>query len=62
MVVVESVKVVSEVYVFLFGEVVDVNLFLGDVFEIVNVELLGVGWFFKIKIVDVGELENFMFE
>lgn len=37
---VESVKVVSEVYSFVFGEVVEINSFFLEIFEIVSFDIL----------------------
>ena len=60
--VVESVKAASDVYAPLSGEVVEVNEALETDPGLVNSDAQGNGWFFKIKISDVSELENLMDE
>ena len=60
--VVESVKAASDVYAPLSGEVVEVNEALETDPGLVNSDAQGDGWFFKIKISDVSELENLMDE
>ena len=60
--VVESVKAASDVYAPLSGEVVEVNGALETDPGLVNSDAQGDGWFFKIKISDVSELENLMDE
>ncbi len=58
--VVESVKAANEIYAPLSGEVIEVNGALADEPDIVNGDALGNGWFFKIKIADVSEIEKLM--
>ena len=60
--VVESVKAASDVYAPLSGEVVEVNEALETDPGLVNSDAQGDGWFFKIKISDVSELEGLMDE
>jgi glycine cleavage system H protein len=60
--VVESVKAASDVYAPVSGEVVEVNEALETDPGLVNSDAQGDGWFFKIKIFDVSELENLMDE
>ena len=60
--VVESVKAASDVYAPVSGEVVEVNEALETDPGLVNSDAQGNGWFFKIKISDVSELENLMDE
>jgi len=60
--VVESVKAASDVYAPLSGKVVEVNEALETDPGLVNSDAQGDGWFFKIKISDVSELENLMDE
>jgi glycine cleavage system H protein len=60
--VVESVKAASDVYAPVSGEVVEVNEALETDPGLVNSDAQGDGWFFKIKISDVSELENLMDE
>ena len=58
--VVESVKAASEVFSPLSGEVVAVNTTLGDDPSKVNAAPTGDGWFFKLKVKDVKELDSLM--
>ena len=54
--VVESVKAASDVYAPLDGEVVEINQGIADDPSLVNADPMGKGWFFKIKVADVGAL------
>ncbi len=58
--VVESVKAASEVYAPATGEVVAVNDALNDDPSTVNSDPEGAGWFIKIKLDDVAELDRLM--
>ena len=58
--VVESVKAASEVYAPVSGEVVAINEDLGDDPGRVNTDAMGDGWFFKVRLADVSELETLM--
>ena len=58
--VVESVKAASELYSPVSGEVVEVNEALGDQPSMVNEAAEGEGWFFKLKLSDLEELESLM--
>jgi glycine cleavage system H protein len=58
--VVESVKAASDVYAPLSGEVVAVNEQLEDSPELVNSDPYGDGWFFRLKLSDVSELEDLL--
>jgi glycine cleavage system H protein len=60
--VVESVKAASEVYSPLSGEVVEVNKTLNDAPGTVNEAPTGEGWFYKIKVKDMKELDTLMDE
>jgi glycine cleavage system H protein len=57
---VESVKAVSECYIPLAGEVVEVNSSLEDSPETVNNDPYGSGWFVRIKPTDTSELDSLM--
>jgi glycine cleavage system H protein len=57
---VESVKAVSELYMPLGGEVVEINPDLEDAPEQVNSDPYGGGWMLKIKIADPAELDGLM--
>lgn len=58
--VVESVKAASEVYAPVDGEVVAANSAIADDPAKVSADPEGEGWFFKLKIVDKGQLEKLM--
>jgi glycine cleavage system H protein len=58
--VVESVKAASEIYAPASGEVVAVNEELEDNPGRVNTDAMGDGWFFKIRLANVSELETLM--
>lgn len=60
--VVESVKAASEVYAPLNGEIVEVNEALEGEPALVNTDATGDGWFFKIKLDDVNDLNDLMDE
>ena len=60
--VVESVKAASDIYSPVSGEVVEANAALADSPGDVNAEPMGKGWFFKIKLLDKGELSGLMDE
>lgn len=60
--VVESVKAASEVYAPLTGEVVETNVDLEAAPGTVNDDPHGKGWFFKMKLSDMGELDGLMDE
>ena len=60
--VVESVKAASDIYAPVSGEVIESNAGLADAPGDVNVEPMGKGWFFKMKMSDKGELAGLMDE
>jgi len=60
--VIESVKAASDILAPLEGEIVEVNPALSDNPALVNEDPLGEGWFFKLKIDDLGALDEFMTE
>ncbi len=60
--VVESVKAASDVYSPASGEVVEANAALADEPALVNTDPQGAGWFFKLKLSDVSELDGLMDE
>lgn len=60
--VVESVKAASEVYAPISGIVTGGNSALEDAPETVNADAAGAGWFFKMTIADVSELDALMDE
>ncbi|MEM9254349.1 MAG: glycine cleavage system protein GcvH [Pseudomonadota bacterium] len=58
--VVESVKAASDIYSPVGGEVIETNEQLEEDPETVNNEPYGDGWFFKLRPVDAGELDNLL--
>lgn len=61
-VVIESVKAASDILAPLDGEIVEVNETLSDNPALVNEDPTGEGWFFKMKVADMGVLDGFMDE
>jgi glycine cleavage system H protein len=57
---VESVKAVSELYLPVSGEIVEVNAELTDSPERINEDPHGSGWMVKIALRDLGELSGLM--
>ncbi|SLM29453.1 glycine cleavage complex lipoylprotein [Desulfamplus magnetovallimortis] len=57
---VESVKAVSEIYIPVSGEIVEVNGNLEDAPELVNNSPYEEGWIIKVKADDLSELDNLM--
>lgn len=57
---VEAVKTVSDLYMPVGGEVLEVNTGLNDNPESVNTDPYGSGWMIKIKISDSSELDSLM--
>ena len=57
---VESFKAASSVYAPVTGEVVEINETLGDDPAQVNTEPMGAGWFVKVKMDDVSQLDKLM--
>ena len=60
--VVESVKAAADVYMPVTGEIVEVNEALRNDPALANSDPLNTGWFFKVKMSDVSELEGLMEE
>ncbi|MDZ7825317.1 MAG: glycine cleavage system protein GcvH [Gammaproteobacteria bacterium] len=58
--VVESVKAASDVYMPVSGTVVAVNAALDEMPEKVNEDPYGDGWFFRLRPIDAGELDNLL--
>ncbi len=61
-VVIESVKAAGELYAPAAGEVTEANESLGDEPAQVNSDPMGDGWFFKMRIGDLSELDELMDE
>ena len=60
--VVESVKAASDVYSPVSGEVTEGNQAVVDDPSLVNSDPEGEGWFFKVRLADLGELDGLMDE
>jgi len=60
--VVESVKAAADVYMPVTGEIVEVNEALRADPSLANSAPLGAGWFFKVKLADVAQLDALMDE
>ena len=60
--VVESVKAASDVYAPISGEIMEVNQSIVDEPTLVNSDPMGKGWFFKMRIADLLQLETLMDE
>ena len=60
--VVESVKVASDVFAPLDGEIVEINEAIVKDPSIVNSDPQNAGWFFRLKLADVKALEDLMDE
>ncbi|MDX8411540.1 MAG: glycine cleavage system protein GcvH [Mariprofundaceae bacterium] len=58
--VVESVKAVSDVYVPVAGEIVEVNTALETAPELVNSDPYGEGWLARISLADASQLNDLM--
>ncbi|EKE43910.1 glycine cleavage system H protein [Oceaniovalibus guishaninsula JLT2003] len=61
-VVIESVKAASDIMAPVDGEIVEVNSALIDNPALVNEDPLGDGWFFKMKVADMADLDAMMDE
>lgn len=60
--VVESVKAAADVYMPVSGEIVEVNEALRADPSLANSDPLGAGWFFKVKLADVSQLDALLDE
>jgi glycine cleavage system H protein len=58
--VVESVKAAADIYMPVNGEVVEVNEALRNDPSLANSDPLGEGWFFKVKVTDMGQFDALM--
>ena len=57
---VEAVKTVSDLFMPLSGEVIEVNENLADAPETVNNDAYGEGWMIKIKMSDAGQVDSLL--
>ena len=60
--VVESVKAAADVYMPVTGEIIEVNEALREDPSLANSDPLGAGWFFKVKMTDMAQLDALMDE
>ena len=60
--VVESVKAAADVYMPVTGEITEVNEALRADPSLANSDPLGAGWFFKVRMSDVSQLDGLMDE
>jgi len=60
--VVESVKAASDVYAPVGGEVVEGNAAVADDPSLINRDAEGDGWFFKLRLAGLGEVDGLMDE
>lgn len=57
---VEAVKTVSDLFLPIAGEVLEVNPALNDQPELVNSDHFGEGWMIKMKVSDIAEFDSLM--
>ncbi len=57
---IEAVKAVSDLYAAVSGEIVEINNSIADGPEIINEDAFGKGWFFKIKMNDIAEVDKLL--
>ena len=57
---IESVKTTNDLFIPLSGEIVEVNAVVRDTPASVNSDPLGVGWLFRVRLRDPGELKELM--
>ena len=57
---IEAVKTVSDLFMPVSGEVLEVNAELEDAPELVNEDAYGKGWLIKISFTDASELEELL--
>jgi glycine cleavage system H protein len=57
---VEAVKTVSDLYLPVAGEVLEVNEKLADEPELINNDPFGEGWIIKLKVDNVADVEKLM--
>ena len=58
--VVESVKAASDIYAPIGGEIIAINENLEDSPEVINADPYGDGWFFRMRLNDVADLDELM--
>jgi glycine cleavage system H protein len=58
--VVESVKAAADLYMPVTGEIVEINEALKADPALANTDPMGNGWFFKVRVADMGEFDQLM--
>ena len=57
---VEAVKTVSDLFLPIAGEVLEINAALNDTPELVNTDPFGAGWMIKMKVANMADVEELM--
>jgi len=57
---VEAVKTVSDLFLPVAGEILEVNAVLADQPELVNSDPFGEGWMVKVKVANIADVESLM--
>jgi len=57
---IEAVKTVSDLFIPMSGEVIEINEAIDDSPELVNSDPYGEGWLVKVKLSDMGEVEDLL--
>ncbi|PWK29339.1 glycine cleavage system H protein [Arcicella aurantiaca] len=57
---VEAVKTVSDLFLPIAGEILEVNAVLADQPELVNSDPFGEGWMVKVKVANIADVESLM--
>lgn len=57
---VESVKAATDIYAPVSGEIIDINPELEDNPQIINQDVYGNGWLYRLKARDISQLENLL--
>jgi glycine cleavage system H protein len=57
---VEAVKTVSDLFLPIAGEILEVNAVLADQPELVNTDPFGEGWMVKVKVANIADVESLM--
>jgi len=57
---IEAVKTVSDLFMPVTGEVVEINSALGEKPELINEDAYGEGWIIKINITDASQIEDLL--
>ncbi len=57
---IEAVKTVSDLFMPVSGEVIEINTLLEDTPDVVNTDPFGDGWMIKVKVSDASEADSLM--